>query len=67
MKNKLIIFGLIGAFLISCLGACSQEGGPQDQASAGKTLTVLNYGKYIEDSVLKEFELATGIEIKYEE
>ena len=67
MKNKLIVLCLIGAFIISSLSACSQDSDSQEQQSSGKTLTVLNYGKYFEEEVLKEFEKRTGIDVKYEE
>lgn len=32
-----------------------------------RTLTVLNYGKYIDEGALKKFEEETGINVKYEE
>lgn len=32
-----------------------------------KTLTVLNYGKYIDEDALRKFEDETGIDVKYEE
>ncbi len=67
MKNKLIIFGLLAAFVISCFGACSKDGETGQQEQSGKTLTVLNYGKYIDESVIEQFEKETGIDIKYEE
>ena len=67
MKNKLIILGLLAAFVISCLSACSQDGEAATQESTGKTLTVLNYGKYIDEGALKQFEKETGIDVKYEE
>ncbi len=67
MKNKLIVFGLLTAFIISSLSACSQDGENQESAASGKTLTVLNYGKYIDDGALKQFEEETGIDVKYEE
>lgn len=67
MKNKLIILGLLTAFVISCLSACNQDGETQQQASSGKTLTVLNYGKYLDEGALKQFEEETGIDVKYEE
>lgn len=68
MKRKLIVFGLIIAFVLSSLSACGNTGnGGNDEDSSGKTLTVLNYGMYIEESVLKEFEKETGIDVKYEE
>lgn len=33
----------------------------------GMTITVLNYGKYIDESVLDSFEEETGLTVKYEE
>lgn len=36
-------------------------------ASSGRTLTVLNYGKYFDEDTLKQFEAETGITVKYEE
>lgn len=68
MKRKLIVFGLITAFILSSLTACgdnSSSGNKEDYS--GKTLTVLNYGMYMEESVIQEFEQKTGIDIKYEE
>ena len=67
MKNKLIVLGLVVAFIMSALSACSQDGESHEQASSGKTLTVLNYGKYIDEGALKMFEEQTGIDVKYEE
>ena len=68
MKRKLIVFCLITSFLLSSLSACGNEGNSTDiSETSGKTLTVLNYGKYIEEAVIKEFEKKTGIDIKYEE
>lgn len=67
MRKKLIVFGLISAFVITCLSACDQGGEAQEQHSSGKTLTVLNYGKYIDEGALKQFEEETGIDVKYEE
>ena len=68
MKRKLILFSLIFTFAISSLVACSNSGNASNKDdSTGKTLTVLNYGMYIEESVIKEFEKETGIDIKYEE
>ena len=68
MKRKLIIFGLIIAFILSSLAACGNVGNADnDDTNSGNTLTVLNYGMYIEESVIKEFEKETGIDIKYEE
>ena len=67
MKNKLIIFGLLAAFVCSALSACKQDGEAAQEQTSGKTLTVLNYGKYIDESVIQNFEKETGIDIKYEE
>ena len=67
MKNKLIVLGLVGAFIVSCFSACAQDGETQNNESSGKTLTVLNYGKYIEEEALRQFEAKTGIDVKYEE
>ena len=59
MKKKLLL-------MAACLGAmfaftaCSSK-------DDGNTLTVLNYGKYIESSVLDAFEEETGIHVVYEE
>lgn len=43
--------------------------GSTSAAPAGKdrVLTVLNYGKYLDPRVLKEFEQKTGIQVRYEE
>ena len=67
MRKKLLVLGLVFSFIISCVSACAQDGENPEQPSSRKTLTVLNYGKYIEEEVLKAFETKTGIEIKYEE
>ena len=39
----------------------------KEEGGAEKTLTVLNYGDYIERDVLKDFEEETGIHVIYEE
>ena len=65
MRKKLLILGLVFSFIISCVSACTQDTENPNQTSSGKTLTVLNYGKYIEEEVLKEFERQTGIEVKF--
>ena len=55
MRKKFIVFGLLATFLISALSACSTEGNTQNQGTSENTLTVLNYGKYIDEAALKEF------------
>lgn len=67
MKQKLIIFGLIFILLLSALTACGNQNTSEKAETSENTLTVLNYGKYIDESVLKQFEKETGIDIKYEE
>lgn len=67
MRNKLLTFGLITAFIVSCLSACNQGNKAQGSTTSDNTLTVLNYGKYIDEGALKQFEKETGIDVKYEE
>ena len=67
MKRKLIVFGLLFAFAISTLSACGDNSTTDNGESSENTLTVLNYGKYIDEDVIKQFEKETGIDIKYEE
>lgn len=67
MRKKIIVLGLLAALMISSLIACGQEDETQNQATSDKTLTVLNYGKYIDEEALKQFEKETGIDVKYEE
>lgn len=38
-----------------------------EYASTKDTITVINYGEYIDKSVIKQFEQETGIKVKYEE
>jgi spermidine/putrescine-binding protein len=68
MKRKLILFSLIFIFAFSSLSACgNNDSSSGDGKNAENTLTVLNYGKYIDEGVLKQFEKETGIDVKYEE
>jgi len=68
MKRKILVFTLILAFVLSCLSGCGDNNSSNtDNERSGKTLTVLNYGKYMDESVIKNFEKETGIDIKYEE
>ena len=66
MKKKLLALSLIAAFVLSSFTACGNNTA-SDNSTEGNTLTVLNYGKYIEEEVLKQFEAETGIDVKYEE
>lgn len=70
MKKKLILFCLLLVLTITACIACGNENNTTnntDSNSSGNTLTVLNYGKYLDESVIKQFETETGIDIKYEE
>ena len=55
---------LVLALAAGCLAGC---GGSSDSAGSGETITVLNYGKYIDEDAVKQFEKETGINVKYEE
>ena len=60
MKKKLILI----LCTITAVAAFSSGCGPKNTEN---TLTVLNYGKYIEPEVLEMFEEETGIKVDYEE
>lgn len=63
MKRKLFSCLTLLIFATSLFTGCSDS-----SASTSKdTLVVLNYGKYIDSSVLKRFEEETGTTVKYEE
>ena len=50
-------------------GATGEEESSVDMSEAGgkNTIVVLNYGEYIDTSVLKQFQKETGIKVLYEE
>ena len=58
MKKTLLL--LLGILAVSGLFAGCAKDSPN-------TLTVLNYGKYIEPEVIDMFEEETGIKVEYEE
>ena len=58
MKKKLLVLSLMTAFLLSSLSACGNNT-VQEEKKGDNTLTVLNYGKYIDEDVLKQFEKET--------
>ncbi len=61
VASALIIFVLL-------IGSVFVFVGQKRLAGKGeKTLTVLNYGKYIDEGLVKQFEEETGIIVKYEE
>lgn len=67
MKRKLILLVVISILILSTICACGNNNSTKDGEKDKNTLTVLNYGKYIDEAVLKQFEKETGIDIKYEE
>lgn len=62
MKKRMLSTTLILALAVS-LTAC----GGSSSNKTGETLTVLNYGKYMDEDAIKQFEKETGITVKYEE
>lgn len=63
MKKIHILFLPLAAALF--LGGCGSTADAAD--TEDNTLIVLNYGKYLEPSVIEQFEEETGIKIKLEE
>ncbi|MDD3403305.1 MAG: ABC transporter substrate-binding protein [Hespellia sp.] len=64
MKKRIIAAVLAGCMCITLLYGC----GNSKKADNGKdSLTLFNYGEYIDPDVLDQFTEETGIEIKYEE
>lgn len=62
MKKRMLSATLTVALAVS-LTAC----GGSSSNKTGETLTVLNYGKYMDEDAIKQFEKETGITVKYEE
>ncbi len=64
MKKYICALSLLtaGCFLTSCSGAPDSA-----QKTDSDTLVVLNYGKYLDKSVIRMFEEETGIQVKLEE
>ena len=64
----LLVLSMAAGMLTGC-GSTGEEESSVDmsQAGGGNTITVLNYGEYIDTSVLKDFEEETGIKVLYEE
>lgn len=61
--KKFLTFLFLGSFSVFGMAALSGCGG----SSSENSLTVLNYGKYIDPIVLDMFEEETGIHVDYEE
>lgn len=69
MKKKLISLLVLSAMMLSLFTACTKdEGNTTDHSSSNReTITVLNYGKYLDPDAIQQFESETGITVKYEE
>lgn len=70
MKKRELLLLLLPCLLAGILSSCGNNASDSSNASAIKddnTLVVLNYGKYLEANVIKEFEKETGIKVKLEE
>ena len=64
MKKRIVMAVLAAALGTALLAGC---GGGQKAESTGETLTVFNYGEYMDPKMIQQFEDETGIEVKYEE
>lgn len=75
MLSVLAAAGLIVGLFAGCGSSENTEGSDAtsqvsvqaENSSKKESITVINYGEYIDKSVLKQFEEETGIEVKYEE
>ena len=61
MKKRVLSAVLAAMLLGTAAIGCGGGGDPKE------TLTVFNYGEYMDPIVLDMFEDETGIEVKYEE
>lgn len=62
--KRTVSIAIIAVLVIGCFSVFAISSG---KGNGDNTITVLNYGKYIDDSVLDSFEQETGITVKYEE
>ncbi|MCR5624244.1 MAG: ABC transporter substrate-binding protein [Lachnospiraceae bacterium] len=75
IKKCISIFSLTALSVISLVGCANSNDNIKDKTEKltekivdeNKTLTVLNYGEYIDRDVLKTFQEETGIKVLYEE
>lgn len=65
-SKRAVSIGMTACLACGCLAVLVGSSG-LSASDSSETLTVLNYGKYIDENVLDAFEEATGITIKYEE
>lgn len=64
----LLMLGLLTWTLMGCGNTGEEESSvDMSEAGGGNTITVLNYGEYIDTSVLRDFEKETRIKVLYEE
>ena len=66
MKKRILSVLLIAAMTFSLFSACGRQE-KENASSSRETITVLNYGKYLDEDALHTFEEETGITVKYEE
>ena len=62
--KRTVSLAIVAVLVIGCFSVFAISSG---KGSSDNTITVLNYGKYIDESVLDSFEQETGITVKYEE
>jgi spermidine/putrescine-binding protein len=67
MKKKMLIVLVITALAFGTLAGCGSSSSSDSGDGTKSTITVLNYGKYIDEDAIKQFEDETGITVKYEE
>ncbi|MBQ8662544.1 MAG: extracellular solute-binding protein [Eubacterium sp.] len=79
MKKRVLSVLTVAGLAVGLLAGCGSQEAPNagntsaqgsaisERSSKGSTITVINYGEYIDKSVLRQFEAETGIEVKYEE
>ncbi len=66
MKRKIaavMVVAAAGALVMTGCGGTGKQG----KEDSGETLTVFNYGEYMDPEMIKLFEEETGIKVKYEE
>lgn len=67
MKKRFLTFFTL-CLMASVLSSCGKSTSSAETTKKDdNTLVILNYGKYIDDSVLDQFEKETGIKVKLEE
>ena len=62
--KRSVSIAIVAVLVIGCFSVFTISAGSTNN---DKSITVLNYGKYIDESVIDSFEQETGITIKYEE